>query len=142
MKGPFTPLRELGDETRLRVFIALLGRKKNVSEITAELGLTQPQVSYHLRKLKEADLAVEEKDGRWVWYEANRESGDRNIRGLIELLARWAADNGMTDAEDVSVLPPRPSATPAAVIEDEDAEETSIELPGRKQTEDMDDFLL
>jgi ArsR family transcriptional regulator len=98
MTRPFSALQELGDSTRLSVFLAVLGVRKNVSQIVAELGLAQPQVSYHLRKLKDAELAVEEKDGRWVWYQANWDAGDRNLRDFIDLMARWAEDAGLVDA--------------------------------------------
>ncbi len=98
MARPFSALQELGDSTRLRVFLAILGIRKNVSQIVSELELVQPQVSYHLRKLKDAGLAVEEKDGRWVWYQANWEAGDRNLRDFIELMARWAEDAGVRES--------------------------------------------
>jgi len=97
MNDSLTALQELGDTTRLRVFLSLLGAKKNVSQITAELELAQPQVSYHLRRLKDVGLAVEEKEGRWVWYQANWQSDDRNIRAFIDLMARWAEDAGAED---------------------------------------------
>ena len=108
MTRAFSALQELGDGTRLRVFVALLGMRKNVSQIVAELGLAQPQVSYHLRKLKDAGLAVEEKDGRWVWYQANWESDDPHLRDFIELMARWAEDAGAltAPAEPVAVAAP------------------------------------
>lgn len=122
MHESLTALQELGDTTRLTVFLALLGPRKNVSQITAELGLSQPQVSYHLRRLKDAGLAVEEKDGRWVWYQANWESRDRNIRSFIELMSRWAQDVGVAGAE--------PDEGPPAV-----------ERP-RKEEAEMEDFLL
>ena len=93
MARPFPALQELGDTTRLSVFLAILGRRKNVSQIVAELKLAQPQVSYHLRKLKDAGLAVEEKDGRWVWYQANWDAHDRHLRDFIELMHRWAEDD-------------------------------------------------
>lgn len=95
MKHPFPPLMELADVTRLRVFLAILGPRKNVSQIVSELGLAQPQVSYHLRKLKRAGLAVEEKDGRWVWYQAHWQSDDRNVRDFLDLMSRWADDSGL-----------------------------------------------
>jgi ArsR family transcriptional regulator len=94
MATRFPALQELGDSTRLSVFLAILGGRKNVSQIVAELGLAQPQVSYHLKKLKDVGLAVEEKDGRWVWYQANWDVADPHLRGFIELMARWAEDVG------------------------------------------------
>jgi len=89
MTAPYDVLRELGDPTRLRVLGAILAGRKNVTQIVAELELAQPQVSYHLRRLKDVGLAVEEKQGRWVYYEANRESGDDGVRSLLALLGRW-----------------------------------------------------
>ena len=97
MIRPFSALQELGDSTRLSVFLVLLGVRKNVSQIVTELGLAQPQVSYHLRKLKDAELVVEERDGRWVWYQANWAAGDRNLRDFIDLMARWAEDAGLVE---------------------------------------------
>jgi DNA-binding transcriptional ArsR family regulator len=121
MKRPFSALQELGDSTRLSVFLAIIGRRKNVSQIVLELGLAQPQVSYHLRKLKDAGLAVEEKDGRWVWYQANWDAADRNVRGLIELLARWAEDEGAIEHADaepelVGVEPVRQRSRGAGIM--------------------------
>ena len=120
MTRPFSALQELGDSTRLSVFLAILGIRKNVTQIVAELGLAQPQVSYHLRKLKDAGLAVEEKDGRWVWYQANWDAGDRNLRDFIELMAQWAEDAGLVDA---GVHAP------------------AVERPAKSDS-DIDDFLL
>jgi DNA-binding transcriptional ArsR family regulator len=124
MNKAFTALQELGDGTRLRVFIALLGVRKNVSQIVAELGLAQPQVSYHLRKLKDAGLAVKEKDGRWVWYQANWEADDPDVRDLVSLTARWARDAGAVTA-------------PAPAL----GRDRAIKRPARADDE-LDDFLL
>ncbi len=108
MVAPQDILKELGDPTRLRVLGAILAGRKNVTQIVAELGLAQPQVSYHLRHLKDAGLAVEEKRGRWVYYEANRDSGDARVRELIDLLARWLPDAppGEDRPEAAAVAPP------------------------------------
>ncbi len=115
MARPFSALQELGDSTRLRVFLAILGIRKNVSQIVSELDLVQPQVSYHLRKLKDAGLAVEEKDGRWVWYQANWEAGDRNLRDFIELMARWAEDAGVLESGGPATTDEEAGTEPALV---------------------------
>lgn len=39
-----------------------------VCEFEAFFGMGQSRVSYHLRKLKDAGLVVEEKRGRWSFY--------------------------------------------------------------------------
>jgi len=113
VSDPVRILSDLGDETRLRVLLAIVAGRKNVSQIVEELGLSQPQVSYHLKKLREAGLAAVERDGRWVWYEPNWDAADRGIRELLELLRRWAGDG------------------PGGV---------SVERPGPR--DEMDEFLL
>ena len=147
MKRPFSALQELGDSTRLSVFLAILGPRKNVSQIVAELGLAQPQVSYHLRKLKDAGLAVEEKDGRWVWYQANWNTSDPNLRDFIELMARWAGDEGAGSA----VAAAGGKAEPALVGARRSGRDVrppgrdarpEVERPKKKPDTDMDDFLL
>ena len=160
---PFSALQELGDSTRLRVFLAILGVRKNVSQIVAELGLAQPQVSYHLRKLKDAELAVEERDGRWVWYQANWDAADRNLRDFIDLMARWAEEAADPEPELVGIQPVksrtrgtgvmkssigrgrrrkvRPQPTGKRSRVDEAADRPVVERP-KKRDSDMDDFLL
>jgi len=144
MTRAFSALQELGDGTRLRVFVSLLGIRKNVSQIVAELGLAQPQVSYHLRKLKDAGLAVEEKDGRWVWYQANWEAGDPHVRDFIALMARWAEDAGALSASEPARRPVgvpaggRPGRGPRVGGK---GERPSVERPSEADGE-LDDFLL
>jgi DNA-binding transcriptional ArsR family regulator len=154
MKGPFDIFHELGDPTRLTVLLAIVGGRKNVTEIVKELGLTQPQVSYHLRKLKDSGLATEEKDGRWVWYQADWETGDARIRELLDLIARWSdVPSGASEtrvarrggARGAGVMGGsggrgsgrRRRARPVEVPPDEPV---TVERP--KRTEDMEDFLL
>jgi ArsR family transcriptional regulator len=144
MHESLAALQELGDPTRLRVFMALLGVRKNVSQITAELGLAQPQVSYHLRRLKEAGLAVEEKDGRWVWYQANWENGDRNVRAFIGLMARWAESIGATEngAEDDVVMVGTRSTRSGRVRPSAPSDDAPLVERPKKRKSDIEDFLL
>lgn len=119
MATPQDVLHELGDPTRLRVLRAILAGRKNVTQIVAELGLAQPQVSYHIKRLKDVGLAVEEKQGRWVYYEANRASGDDRIRSLLSLLGHW-----------LEGAPSVPPAAPPVVAKPE------------SKPDDLEDFLL
>lgn len=125
MARPQEVLRRLGDPTRLRVLTSLLAGRKNVSQIVTELRLSQPQVSYHLRMLREARLATEERDGRWIWYEANWSSGDGHVRELLTLLAGWSGGRGRAGGAEDAAGEDRPA----------------IERPKRPAS-DMDDFLL
>ncbi|MCK4512755.1 winged helix-turn-helix transcriptional regulator [bacterium] len=134
---------ELGDATRLRVLFAILDARKNVSQIVAELELAQPQVSYHLRRLKDAGLAVEEKDGRWVWYQVDWDSPDARVRELLDLLARWSGDtHGISpvivrEGTRAQRERTRPSGGRTAVsVERPDA------TPLVREREELEDFLL
>ena len=49
-------LKALADRSRLRIMAALLRRSFNVNELSGVLGLSQYNVSKHLRILKEAGL--------------------------------------------------------------------------------------
>jgi ArsR family transcriptional regulator len=163
MSDPLSVFPELGDPTRLRVLIAILAGRKNVSSIVSELKLSQPQVSYHLRKLKDAGLATEEKDGRWVWYQAGSATDDPHVRDLLTVLARWAgivvpgAGIGVT-CDDATCGRGvtlgrggggggggrRRSPVPRPVREREDDVEEDrpvVERPVKKP-DDLDDFLL
>ncbi|MEW6058621.1 MAG: metalloregulator ArsR/SmtB family transcription factor [Actinomycetota bacterium] len=43
-------------------------------DLTPELGLSQPTVSFHLKKLVEAGLVDREQRGVWAYYSVNREA--------------------------------------------------------------------
>lgn len=53
----------LGDPTRRRIFESLSGRQRAVGELAAELPVSRPAVSQHLRVLREAGLVKERQDG-------------------------------------------------------------------------------
>jgi DNA-binding transcriptional ArsR family regulator len=145
MSDPIPVLHDLGDPTRVRVLQTILSGRRNVSQIVSRLGLSQPQVSYHLRKLREAGLAVEEKDGRWVWYEANWGTRDARARELLDLLARWSrVEPGASDRGEARVrrrrVPARHAPSPGVPADDSE-DRPVVERPPKKPP-DMDDFLL
>ena len=77
----------LSDETRLRLFRALLecGREVCECEIVPELRVSQPTVSYHLKVLREAGLIEVERRGIWAFYRANTRPLLRLVRDLAEI---------------------------------------------------------
>ncbi len=57
------------DENRLKIITLILRDKKLcVCEICDTLKLSQPLVSRHLKKMKEADVLVAKKEKKWVIY--------------------------------------------------------------------------
>ncbi|MCI0746974.1 MAG: metalloregulator ArsR/SmtB family transcription factor [Verrucomicrobia subdivision 3 bacterium] len=57
-------LKALADETRWQIVRELLERTLTISELTRRLGLTQYNVSKHVRILREAGIVTTEKEGK------------------------------------------------------------------------------
>lgn len=61
-------LKGIGDQNRLRILSYLMHQSLCVCELTELLQMTQPAISQHMRKLKDAGIVSEEKRGRWtIW---------------------------------------------------------------------------
>jgi DNA-binding transcriptional ArsR family regulator len=78
-------LKELADPLRLRV-IDRLGHRgpATVSRLGAELGVPLPQLSNHLRRLRDARLVTVQRSGRQAVYEL----ADPGLEALLPLLDR------------------------------------------------------
>jgi ArsR family transcriptional regulator, arsenate/arsenite/antimonite-responsive transcriptional repressor len=65
-----TLFKALADPTRVRIvnMLAAAGEGVCVCDLTPELGLSQPTVSHHLKKLAEAGLLQREQRGTWAFY--------------------------------------------------------------------------
>jgi ArsR family transcriptional regulator len=66
-------LKAIADPVRLRVLSIILaseGMQACTCDLTGPLGLSQPTVSHHLRKLAAAGLVVGERRGTWTYYRA------------------------------------------------------------------------
>ncbi|MER0447161.1 metalloregulator ArsR/SmtB family transcription factor [Streptomyces sp. Edi4] len=62
--------KALGDPVRLRLFSAVAsheGGEACVCDIS-DVGVSQPTVSHHLKRLKDAGLLSSERRGTWVYY--------------------------------------------------------------------------
>jgi ArsR family transcriptional regulator, arsenate/arsenite/antimonite-responsive transcriptional repressor len=62
--------RALGDPARVRIvnLLASSGEPVCVCDLVDALGLAQPTVSHHLRKLVEAGLLEREERGKWSFF--------------------------------------------------------------------------
>lgn len=58
----------LADPTRLRLLAAMTLECRSVSQLARETRLPQPRVSHHLRILRDAGLARDERRGAFVYY--------------------------------------------------------------------------
>ena len=89
------PLDALGDPTRRRVFELLKDGSRSVGELAAELPVSRPAVSQHLRILETAGLVTHRRQGTRNLYEVNG-NGVAELRMWIdgfwdEALARFKA---------------------------------------------------
>lgn len=64
-------LKAISDPVRRDILSMLKGGKKSAGEIAEQFNLTGATVSYHLAKLKSADLIAEEKYKNFIYYELN-----------------------------------------------------------------------
>lgn len=58
----------VAEETRLRIVQLLSNGERCVCELQADLDAAQSRLSFHLRKLKEAGVVSDRREGRWVYY--------------------------------------------------------------------------
>lgn len=87
-------LKAIADPTRLRLLSIILaseGQEACTCDLTGPLGLSQPTVSHHLKKLAAAGLVTGERRGTWTFY-----------RAVPDALAALA-----------TVIAPLPAGTPA-----------------------------
>ena len=64
----------LSDETRLQIVENLTRGERCVCDLQEDLGAAQSRLSFHLKKLKDAGLVEDRKEGRWSFYSLNPES--------------------------------------------------------------------
>jgi ArsR family transcriptional regulator len=86
-------LKALADESRIRI-LALLKERNGlcVCEITEIIGLSQPTISSHLRKLQDAEIVTYSKDGLWVKYSLD-ENMEKEVKQLLGALVRILSED-------------------------------------------------
>ena len=95
-------LKVLSDKNRMRIIKLLEHKKLCVCELAFVLGITQPSVSRHLRKLKESGLLAEEQDSFWTNYSL-RVTGNRYFIKLLHNISAWLKEDGQI-REDLKKL--------------------------------------
>lgn len=80
-------LRALSDPTRLRLLshIAVRGCEPTCTcDLTEVLGVSQPTISHHAKRLVDAGLLVREQRGRWAHYSVVPEAFAQ-LRALLDI---------------------------------------------------------
>jgi ArsR family transcriptional regulator len=76
----------LADPARVRIvkFVATIEDPVCACHLIAPLGLSQPTVSQHLKRLVDAGLLDREQRGKWAYFSLTPEAGTR-LAGLVDL---------------------------------------------------------
>ena len=76
----------LADPARIRIvnLIATSGDPVCACHLVEPLGLSQPTVSHHLKRLVDAGLLEREQRGKWAYFSLAPEAGMR-LAGLVDL---------------------------------------------------------
>jgi ArsR family transcriptional regulator, arsenate/arsenite/antimonite-responsive transcriptional repressor len=71
--------RALGDPARVRIVntLATGGDPVCVCELTEPLGLSQPTVSHHMKKLLDVGLVDREQRGKWAYFSLKRDAVEK-----------------------------------------------------------------
>jgi ArsR family transcriptional regulator len=78
--------KALADPARVRILnvLATSGQPVCVCEFVEPLGLSQPTVSHHLKKLMEAGLLDREQRGTWAYYSL-RSDAARKLAAIVDM---------------------------------------------------------
>jgi len=82
-------LKLLGDKTRLSIVAMLKQRECCVCEFLEVFEMSQPSISQHLRKLKDAGMVKEERRGQWIYYSLNQQI---EVYGMIQDILEHVPD--------------------------------------------------
>lgn len=80
----------LAEPNRLRILYSLGLECRPVSDVVKATGLSQTNVSFHLRALREAGLVRPERRGTFIYYCLP----DPKLLHILEELSEWINDNG------------------------------------------------
>jgi ArsR family transcriptional regulator, arsenate/arsenite/antimonite-responsive transcriptional repressor len=76
----------LSDETRLRIMVLLYHKEFCVCQITGITGISQPNVSKHLGRLRDIGLVVDERKDQYTFYSLNLE--DKLFEDILENIVK------------------------------------------------------
>jgi ArsR family transcriptional regulator len=95
--------KALADPTRLRIMLLLRSRELCVCELMFILEMEQSRVSHHMRVLRDAGIAEDVREGRWIIYRIP-EASCGLIEGLFAGALRERIDGSGETAADAQKL--------------------------------------
>jgi DNA-binding transcriptional ArsR family regulator len=105
-RGAGDPFAALGDPNRRRIVEILAERPRTVGDLAAELPISRPAVSRHLRVLRDARLVVEERAGTRRIHRLDEE-GAAAVEGYLR--AVWGEALARVRLVAENTVPRKPS---------------------------------
>jgi len=93
MKSFIKVMKALSDPNRVKMVKMLQHKIMCVCELRALLGISQPNVSKHLKVLEEAGLVNYRKDGLWVNYYLSDGTNSPYVASILGNLKHWLEDD-------------------------------------------------
>ncbi len=93
MRTEIKLFKALSDTNRIRILKMLEMRPLCVCEITEVLQLAPSTVSKHLSLLRDTELIVDVKEGKWVNYHLQAGADEEQAQQILKLLAAWLPDD-------------------------------------------------
>jgi DNA-binding transcriptional ArsR family regulator len=81
--------KALCDPTRIKIIQLLIEKDRNVTDLIANLGISQSGVSNHLACLKWCGFVTSRKDGKTMHYSVT----DKRIQKIINIASQVIAEN-------------------------------------------------
>lgn len=82
----------MSDKTRLRLLELMAGGEVSVGYLAEALNESQPKISRHLAYLRTAGVVSTRRDGKWVYYEIEKDLNDAVIRVIDATFERSASN--------------------------------------------------
>jgi ArsR family transcriptional regulator len=95
--------KALSDPNRLRILKMLEIRSLCVCEITSVLNLATSTVSKHLAILREANLIIDFKEGKWVNFQLNDSKEPHYPPAILKQLTGWLDDDKIVQQDALKV---------------------------------------
>jgi len=95
-QGLLQRFQAVAEETRFRIVQILADGERCVCELQEDLGAAQSRLSFHLKKLKDAGIVMDRREGRWVHYSLAPEALEemRAFLGEVKPSDAWRTSHG------------------------------------------------
>ncbi|MBE9203613.1 winged helix-turn-helix transcriptional regulator [Synechocystis salina LEGE 06099] len=88
-----TGFHALSDPIRLQVLTLLENQEQCVCDLCEQLTISQSKLSFHLKRLRDAELVHTRQEGRWIYYRLNPDQFYR-LRHYLDSYGQAIQDYG------------------------------------------------